>query len=110
CESRATFGMMGKLGFPILIRHQMEIPELQALLGDYEVERHAAGFEGPNRVTLQTTLYLAETKERAVEEPRASTLHERAVARIYQRGREADAEASARLNREPPYEDLIARR
>jgi alkanesulfonate monooxygenase SsuD/methylene tetrahydromethanopterin reductase-like flavin-dependent oxidoreductase (luciferase family) len=110
CESRATFGMMGNLGFPILIRHQMEISELQTLLGEYEAERHAAGFDGPNYVTLQTTLYLADTKERAVQEPRASTMHERAVARIYQRGREADDEASVRLNREPPYEELIARR
>ena len=110
CESRSTFGIMGKLGFPILIRHQMELPELRGLLNEYETERHAAGFEGPNQVTLQTTAYLADTKERAVEEPRASTLHERAIARIYQRGREADDEASARLNKEPPYEELIARR
>lgn len=28
-ESRASFAMMGKLGFPILIRHQMDIPERQ---------------------------------------------------------------------------------
>src|ERR671935_1363109 len=25
CESRASFAMMGRLGFPILIRHQMEL-------------------------------------------------------------------------------------
>jgi alkanesulfonate monooxygenase SsuD/methylene tetrahydromethanopterin reductase-like flavin-dependent oxidoreductase (luciferase family) len=110
CESRATFGMMGKLGFPILIRHQMEFAELQALLAEYETERHAAGFDGPNHVTLQTTLYLADTKQRAVEEPRASTVHERLLFHHYQSGRQGDEEAKQRLERDPPYEVLIQRR
>jgi len=110
CESRATFGMMGKLGYPILIRHQMEVPELQTLLADYETERHANGFAGPNQVTLQTTLYLADSKERAVEEPRASTRHERLLFHHYQSGRQGDEEAKLRLERDPPYEVLIQRR
>jgi alkanesulfonate monooxygenase SsuD/methylene tetrahydromethanopterin reductase-like flavin-dependent oxidoreductase (luciferase family) len=110
CESRATFGMMGKLGFPILIRHQMEVPELQTLLAEYQTERHAAGFEGANQVTLQTTLYLADDKQRAVEEPRASTVHERMLFHRYQSGRQGDEEAKQRLERDPPYDVLIQRR
>ncbi|HEY2592801.1 MAG TPA: hypothetical protein VGK33_02745, partial [Chloroflexota bacterium] len=52
CESRASFAMMGGLGFPILIRHQMEIPELRDLLDQYARERHALGDDSPNQVTL----------------------------------------------------------
>lgn len=110
CESRASFPMMGKLGFPIMIRHQMEAPELQDLLKQYEEERHRAGFSGPNQVTLQTTVYLAETPEKARSEPRDSTLSERRR-RLQRAGTEADAEAAVRLGGpEPSYDDLIERR
>jgi alkanesulfonate monooxygenase SsuD/methylene tetrahydromethanopterin reductase-like flavin-dependent oxidoreductase (luciferase family) len=110
CESRATFPMMGKLGFPIMIRHQMELPELHDLLDEYAVERHAAGFDGPNQVTLQSTCYLAETTERARSDPEASTRHEREIARRTRAGLEGDAEATVRLGGEPSYEELIKRR
>jgi alkanesulfonate monooxygenase SsuD/methylene tetrahydromethanopterin reductase-like flavin-dependent oxidoreductase (luciferase family) len=110
CESRASFPMMGKLGFPIMIRHQMGIPELKGLLKQYEDERHLAGFSGPNQVTLQTTAYLAETSKRALAEPESSTLFERRL-RLQREGREGDAEAIARLGGpEPSYADLIQRR
>ena len=46
---------MGRLGFPNLIRHQMEIPELQQLLKEYERARHEAGFSGPNEVCAAGT-------------------------------------------------------
>jgi alkanesulfonate monooxygenase SsuD/methylene tetrahydromethanopterin reductase-like flavin-dependent oxidoreductase (luciferase family) len=110
CESRATFPMMGKLGFPIMIRHQMELPQLRNLLDEYEAERHAAGFGGPNQVTLQSTCYIAETAEQAIREPEATTLHERRIARLTRAGLEGDAEAASRLGAEPPYEELIRRR
>jgi len=112
CESRASFAMMGRLGFPILIRHQMEVPELQQLLGEYEDERHKAGFGGPNQVTLQANCYLAETSAKARSEPEYSTMLDRRIARARQAGREGDAEAAARLSRlrdEPAYEDVIKR-
>ena len=41
-ESRDTFPLIGRLGFPIFIRHQMDIPELHALLKQYQEARHAA--------------------------------------------------------------------
>ena len=110
CESRATFQMMGKLGFPIMIRHQMEFPELHGLLGEYKAERHLAGFAGVNEVTLQSTCYLAETMEQAVSEPKATTLHERRIARLTRGGLEGDAEAASRLGGEAEYEDLLRRR
>jgi alkanesulfonate monooxygenase SsuD/methylene tetrahydromethanopterin reductase-like flavin-dependent oxidoreductase (luciferase family) len=110
CESRASFGLMGTLGFPILIRHQIEIAELQDLLAEYQRERHAAGFEGPNQVTLQANCYLAETAEQARSEPEASTMYERRLLRARIGGREGDQEASARLaalRADASYQELL---
>lgn len=99
CESRASFPIMGRFGFPILMRHQMELPELNGLLQEYEDERHKAGFEGPNNVTLQMNCYLAETAEQARSEVEYSALRDRRIARQFQGGREGDAEAAVRLGR-----------
>src|SRR5207249_7596771 len=68
-ESRDTFRLIGKLGFPIFIRYQMSIAELQDLLQQYQLERQAAGFDGPNDVILQLAAYVAETPEQARSEP-----------------------------------------
>ena len=109
CESRASFPMMGKLGFPILIRHQVELPELHSLLDEYADARRAAGFGGPNEVTLQASCYLAETAERARSEPEYSTVRDRRMARQARGGLEGDSEASSRLNVEVNYEQLLPR-
>jgi alkanesulfonate monooxygenase SsuD/methylene tetrahydromethanopterin reductase-like flavin-dependent oxidoreductase (luciferase family) len=58
CESRASFAMMGELAYPILIRHQMDIPELRDLLEQYAQARHAQGDLTPNNVTLQASCYV----------------------------------------------------
>jgi alkanesulfonate monooxygenase SsuD/methylene tetrahydromethanopterin reductase-like flavin-dependent oxidoreductase (luciferase family) len=99
CESRASFPMMGKFGFPILMRHQMELSELAGLLQEYEDERRKAGFGGPNNVTLQMNCYLAESDEKAREGVEYSALRDRQIARQYQGGREGDSEAAVRLGR-----------
>jgi alkanesulfonate monooxygenase SsuD/methylene tetrahydromethanopterin reductase-like flavin-dependent oxidoreductase (luciferase family) len=104
--------MMGRLGFPILMRHQMEIPELQDLLKQYEDERHAAGFDGPNQVTLQTNCYLAESREQVRADAEESTMLDRRIARARQAGNEGDVEAAIRLGRlrdEAPFEELTRR-
>jgi alkanesulfonate monooxygenase SsuD/methylene tetrahydromethanopterin reductase-like flavin-dependent oxidoreductase (luciferase family) len=110
CESQSTFRTMGRLGFPIMIRHQIEIPVLHDLLGEYEEERHAAGFGGPNEVTLQSSCYVAETLEQAISEPEATTRHERYIARLTRGGLEGDAEAAARLGGDFDYEELLRKR
>ena len=110
CESRASFGLMGKLGFPILLRHQLELSELKDLLVEYERARHAAGFSGPNQVTLQANCYLAETPEKARSEPESSTMYDRRLLRARIGGREGDQEASARLAAlHAPYDQLLPR-
>jgi alkanesulfonate monooxygenase SsuD/methylene tetrahydromethanopterin reductase-like flavin-dependent oxidoreductase (luciferase family) len=115
CESRATFTMMGKLGFPILIRHQMELTEISDLLGQYDDERHKAGFTEPRSVTLQTVAYVAETSQEARDEAEYSTMYERAHAVRPQEGRYGDDEATTRLQNlrtegTVAYEDVIRRR
>jgi alkanesulfonate monooxygenase SsuD/methylene tetrahydromethanopterin reductase-like flavin-dependent oxidoreductase (luciferase family) len=110
CESRASFRLMGELGFPILLRHQLELAELRHLLAEYEQARHAAGFSGTNQVTLQANCYLAETPERARSEPESSTMYERRLLRERIGGREGDQEASARLAAlHAPYDQLLPR-
>lgn len=111
-ESRDTFRLMGKLGFPIFIRYQMSVSEIQDLLGQYQEERHKAGFDGPNDVVLQIPGYVAETEEQAYEEPRESTMRQRRLtAEAVRSGHGADAEATERLGRlyTESWEDVLGR-
>ena len=109
-ESMDTFRMIGTTGFPIFIRHQMDIPQLQDLLQQYQDARHSAGFEGPNDVILQIPAYVAETKEQAFSEPQASTMRGRRLV-LQALGETADEEAYERLKKlaEVPYEEVLHR-
>ena len=109
-ESRDTFSLIGGLGFPIFIRHQMEVPELQDLLSQYGEKRHGAGFSGPNDVILQLAVYVADTAEKARSEPEASTMRQRRLV-SESLAHAADEEAYERLKRisEVPYEDVLRR-
>jgi alkanesulfonate monooxygenase SsuD/methylene tetrahydromethanopterin reductase-like flavin-dependent oxidoreductase (luciferase family) len=88
----------------------MDIPELQGLLKQYQEERHAAGFSGPNDVILQIAAYVADTAEQAYTEPEASTMRQRRLVRE-SLGRTADQEAFERLRRlsEVTYDDVLPR-
>ena len=109
-ESRDTFSLVGKLGFPIFIRHQMDVPELQELLAHYKSERELAGFSGPNDVILQLAAYVAETPEKARSVPEASTMRQRRLVAASLAGA-ADEEAYERLKRisETTYDDVLTR-
>jgi alkanesulfonate monooxygenase SsuD/methylene tetrahydromethanopterin reductase-like flavin-dependent oxidoreductase (luciferase family) len=109
-ESRDTFPLIGRLGWPIFIRHQMDIPELQVLLKQYQEARHAAGFSGPNDVILQIAAYVADTAEQAYTEPQASTMRQRRLVREAL-GRAADQEAFERLRRlsDVSYDEVLQR-
>ncbi len=111
-ESRDTFSLMGRLGFPIFIRYQMSVGEIQDLLGQYQEERHNAGFDGPNDVILQIPAYVAETEAEAYEEPRESTMRQRRLtAQAVAAGHGADQETAERLGRlyTESYDDLLGR-
>ncbi len=109
-ESRDTFELVGSLGFPIFIRHQMDIPLLQELLEKYREARYLAGFSGPNDVILQIPGYLAENEEQARSEPQESIMRGRQLvaARLHET---ADQEAYERLSRlsEGGYDAVLGR-
>jgi alkanesulfonate monooxygenase SsuD/methylene tetrahydromethanopterin reductase-like flavin-dependent oxidoreductase (luciferase family) len=109
-ESTDSFSMMGHWGFPIFIRHQMEIPQLQHLLKEYQKTRELAGSSGPNDVILQIPAYVAENAGQARSEPEASTMRQRRLVRerLHQA---ADQEAYERLKRlsEVTYDDVLRR-
>lgn len=110
CESKDTFALMGKFGMPIFIRHQMDVPLLQELLGLYREERHAAGYTGPNDVILQVSCYLAETAEQARADTEAGILSERQRAIDFAINT-GDEEAYKRLSRlnDLSYDELVQR-
>ena len=109
-ESRDTFAMVGQLGLPIFIRHQMDVPELQDLLKQYQAERQAVGCTGPNDVILQIATYVADTAGQAYAEPEASTMRQRRMVRqtLHHTG---DQEAFERLRRlsEASYDEVLQR-
>jgi alkanesulfonate monooxygenase SsuD/methylene tetrahydromethanopterin reductase-like flavin-dependent oxidoreductase (luciferase family) len=109
-ESKDTFALTGSLGYPIFMRHQMEISQLQELLHQYQDARHLAGFAGPNDVILQVGAYVAETAEQAYLDPQASTMHR---VRVIQQNlnQVGDQETYERLKRssEVTYDELLPR-
>ena len=107
--AKAFSDMMGKFGYPILIRHQMPIPELRALLDGYQEDRLAAGAEGPLGVTLQVPVYVAESSQRAREDTEAGVRRDRELL-IETARKTGDQEAYERLRQRPAdYEQLLQR-
>jgi alkanesulfonate monooxygenase SsuD/methylene tetrahydromethanopterin reductase-like flavin-dependent oxidoreductase (luciferase family) len=110
CESRDTFGMMGQLGYPILIRHQMPIPELRGLLDQFDEDRLATGAGGPLGVTLQVPVYVAESSEQAREDTEAGVRRDRELL-IETARTTGDHEAYERLRARPvDYDTLLQRK
>ena len=107
-ESTETFALTGSLGYPIFMRHQMEIPQLQGLLRGYKEARELAGFGGPNDVVLQIGAYVAETEDAARHDPEASTMRRIRIVQehLHQTG---DQETYERLKRSSSltYDDLL---
>ena len=109
-ESRETFSLVGSLGFPIFIRHQMDVPELKELLSQYQQQRELAGFTGANDVILQLAAYVGNTSEEARSVPEASTMRARRLVRE-SLSQAADQEAYERLKRisEVTYDEVLTR-
>ena len=109
-ESRDTFAPAGQWGFPIFIRHQMDVSQLQGFLEQYRAVRESFGFTGPNDVILQIPVYVAETAERARSEPEASTMRRLQMIR-QSLNKAADPEAYERLKRisEVSYDEVLTR-
>lgn len=70
-----TYAMVGALGFPIFVAVRLGVlSELVPLIAEYHAAWRAAGHPGKGEVYLRVPVYVAETAERAREEPRASIM------------------------------------
>ncbi|HEX2276103.1 MAG TPA: LLM class flavin-dependent oxidoreductase [Candidatus Tectomicrobia bacterium] len=74
--SEVTFPLVGRMGFPIIINPSrvFALSELGPYIQQYRRAWHDAGHAGTPQVGLRVPLYVAETAERAYEEPKASTM------------------------------------
>jgi alkanesulfonate monooxygenase SsuD/methylene tetrahydromethanopterin reductase-like flavin-dependent oxidoreductase (luciferase family) len=74
--SEETFPHIGRMGYPIIINPSrvFSLAELGPYIQQYRQAWKEAGHAGTPQVGLRVPLYVAETVERAYEEPKASTL------------------------------------
>src|SRR5712691_2119849 len=74
--SEVTFPLIGRLGYPIIITPSrvFALSELGPYIQQYRQAWYEGGHAGSPQVGLRVPLYVAETAERAYEEPQESTL------------------------------------
>jgi len=74
--SAVSFALVGHLGYPIIVNPSrvFTLAELAPYIQQYHDAWREAGHSGTPQVGLRVPLYVAETAERAYEEPRASAL------------------------------------
>ena len=73
--SAETFSMVGRLGYPIFISTNSEVPELIDRLKLYRDAFRDAGHPGSGDVLLRIPAYVSESAEKARSEPEASTTY-----------------------------------
>jgi alkanesulfonate monooxygenase SsuD/methylene tetrahydromethanopterin reductase-like flavin-dependent oxidoreductase (luciferase family) len=74
--SEVTFPHVGRMGYPIIINPSrvFSLGELAPYIQQYRQAWKEAGHAGTPQVGLRVPLYVAETAERAYDEPKASTM------------------------------------
>ena len=73
--TRAGFRAMGQLGLPIFAGiGGAAVPELAEAIAEYRAAWREAGHRGDGDVMLRVGIYVAEDKDRALSEPRESTM------------------------------------
>lgn len=73
--TKTTFALMGRLGLPIFVGLRgMTASELQTSIAEYRQAWRESGHAGEGSVILRVPVYVAETKDKALSEPEASTL------------------------------------
>jgi alkanesulfonate monooxygenase SsuD/methylene tetrahydromethanopterin reductase-like flavin-dependent oxidoreductase (luciferase family) len=113
--SEVTFALVGRMGYPIIINPSrvFSLAELGPYIEQYRQAWHEAGHAGAPQVGLRIPLYVAETTERAHEEPRASAmvsirgLGERVAQSASRHGTTGDWSAQAEHIRSMSYEDWL---
>jgi alkanesulfonate monooxygenase SsuD/methylene tetrahydromethanopterin reductase-like flavin-dependent oxidoreductase (luciferase family) len=117
--TRDTFPQVGRLGYPIFIGLRgFDITEATVHLQAYRAAWSEAGHAGNGSVFLRMPIYVAETAERALSEPRESTMRSyrrmagtfgRSVGRAGTTASEERQERSERLS-QVSYEELLTGR
>jgi len=70
-----TYAKIGELGFPIFVAVRLGVlSELAPLIAEYHAAWRKAGHPGRGEIYLRVPVYVADTSERAFEEPRASIM------------------------------------
>ena len=70
-----TYPMLGKMGYPIFTTAISGIPQARERLADYRKAWKEAGHTGPDDVFIRMPVYVADTAQRAYDEPMPSVLH-----------------------------------
>jgi alkanesulfonate monooxygenase SsuD/methylene tetrahydromethanopterin reductase-like flavin-dependent oxidoreductase (luciferase family) len=74
--TRETFPLIGEMGYAAFMAvRTTSIPDLQSFVSGYHEAWASAGHAGRGTVALSVPLYVADTAERAREEPEPSTMH-----------------------------------
>lgn len=111
-QSDDSFPLAGRLGHPLLIRATGDVNRIQGGMKRYWEAREEAGFTGPEDVILRIATYVAETPEKAVNEPRASVRHLLDIVsgeQLLYAGDQATADLVRRMA-SLPYEDYVQSR
>jgi alkanesulfonate monooxygenase SsuD/methylene tetrahydromethanopterin reductase-like flavin-dependent oxidoreductase (luciferase family) len=75
CSTRETFPAMGRAGMPIFAGlGGASVPEVAQAISEYRTAWREAGHPGEGDVMLRLGIYVAEDMERALSEPRESTM------------------------------------
>jgi alkanesulfonate monooxygenase SsuD/methylene tetrahydromethanopterin reductase-like flavin-dependent oxidoreductase (luciferase family) len=70
-----SYARIGTLGFPIFVAVRLGVlSELAPLIAQYHEAWRRAGHSGKGEIYLRVPVYVAETEQRAYEEPRASIM------------------------------------
>ena len=97
--TRPTFEVFGRLGLDILVGLRgMTASDLSEALVDYHEAWRRAGHSGDGKVILRVPIYVSDTMEKAISEPRDSALH--AYARLQAAFTGSIGKAGTELNEE----------
>jgi alkanesulfonate monooxygenase SsuD/methylene tetrahydromethanopterin reductase-like flavin-dependent oxidoreductase (luciferase family) len=113
--SEVTFPIVGRMGYPIIINPSrvFALSELGPYIEQYRQAWHDAGHAGTPQVGLRVPLYVAETAQRAHDEPQASALvsirglGERVASSATRLGTTGDWSAQAEHIRGMSYDDWL---
>ena len=110
--SEDTFPIIGEMGHPIFITANTNLAQMQARLKEYRTARKSAGHDGPGEVNMRVPVYVAETREKAHQEPRESALSQinYSATELSKTARNEEGRENMLRMASIPYEDILKNR